>query len=479
MFKKDVEPLRLQIKVNDELNKLSDNVQEESKLTNEIITRYLSKMKAVVKIFQMTSLSKERTMSADTEANDKDKQVEDIISRCDISITNNRDNLLSLIEDCKLLYESRDSESFYLYLQGQVRDALFLFIIGSYKTGKSFLTKNLMNKNGLHPTTGPHEVANTTGELIYEFSSEKYIVDTEGLNQLVSNMRTEFIKLFLLEHACKLGRIVIYVIDKFTVSEFKEIVNLMNMIRRNIGIELIVVHNMRTIGDVRNLMLYKRQVKQAMSMFNPQDRDDNFQIIFHNYTIFNLFLGNESTLTTNNKKVFNFLHDKLRLLGGQDESFNKSVQWVADQIEQSQGLIPRARSETVEVVESKNIIKFESGRSSIIRIKREMFNPYLPRSDWFYVKDIKESINVIKISFNLPFYRRSTLRISLSEDMKFQITYTQIDPMNKSIERIVSEIIYIPERIIFTKNSEKWTNETTMESNENNVVLVYLQLQGI
>lgn len=467
MFRRETISYRLQIKTCDELSKLAEVIDEVDKtLTDQIIQKLISKVKAI-----LNTLPGE--LKSDATINRVNKILIELNKQSDVN------NILEIYELCDQLLSSRQYESFYLFMQGNVPNSLFIFLIGSYKTGKSFLTEKILNQFNKNSPGKVDEVINTTGELLYDVSKGKILVDTEGLNQIVSNMRTEFMKMFTLEHACKLGKIIVYVIDKFTVFESKEIVNLMNMIRRNRGIELIIVHNMRAICAYRNLLLYKRQVKNALRDFNPQDRGDNFQISFHQYIIFNLFLGNQNQLSENNKQVYDFLSKKIEMLGGVDENYNKSVQWVVDQIELSQGFENRQRTMTEEVTENKNTMKFESGRSSIIKIRKEMFNPYLPRSDWYTKVTKKGEDDVVQINFNLPFYKLHSLRIELTEDMKFQINYTQLDPVDTTTERNVSEVIYIAERVVTTPKSQKWTNENIVEREKNNIVTIYLLLQGM
>jgi len=185
------------------------------------------------------------------------------------------------------------------------RERFKLFIVGSYKVGKTTVTAELVG-----PTFAtPDEVKNTKGEIIYpvilyDKTSNNYkecaIFDTEGFHQPLQDYDVDVIKQIILEQIYQTGDLIVYVVDRLfrhDIDVLRQLFDVYSQSQNVLG--LIVIHNVRSIKKVDELKEYALQVQQTFRM-NPTANDLHKKQIFDpqkkDKVIEHLFMGDKTKL---------------------------------------------------------------------------------------------------------------------------------------------------------------------------------------
>jgi len=154
------------------------------------------------------------------------------------------------------------------------RERLKLFVVGSYKVGKTTVTSELVG-----PTFAtPDEVKNTKGEIIYpvvlyDKVSNNYkeccIFDTEGFHQPLQEYDVDVVKQIILEQIYQTGDLIVYVVDRLfrhDIDVLRQLFDVYSQSQNVLG--LIVIHNVRSIKKYDELKEYATQVQSTFKMIN-------------------------------------------------------------------------------------------------------------------------------------------------------------------------------------------------------------------
>ena len=212
------------------------------------------------------------------------------------------------------------------------------FVIGSFKVGKTTLCENIVKSFGYNSVLVKSDsVINTKGEIIMHLPKiNTLLIDTEGLNQILLNRHSFFIKQFILSHAIKFSKILIMVIDKFTKEEHDQLLQIIVSLKSNNDkVRFIVLHNLKYLHSEEKLNEYvKEYLALHKDLFNSDENEslvstgvDNMRISskIGDFTFEEIFCG-DAKLNSYNKMI-----EKIKNIINSEESsliinLNKTIE---------------------------------------------------------------------------------------------------------------------------------------------------------
>jgi signal recognition particle receptor subunit beta len=340
-------------------------------------------------------------------------------------------------------------------------DARYIFVVGTYKVGKTFIINQLANLYGLK-TQKSDEVDNTRGELLYELNKQTFMVDTEGIHQPLSTGSSKFIKSFILEHAAKAASLIIFVVDKFVESDwfcFEELVAVLRT--QESPSTVIFCHNCKHISTDVKLAAYINQVSKFLKQYMSGKTDKDDVISYHQkIEVRHIFLGNKDTMRDRNNLYINMIKKQIDVLTKKTSLYDQTVLETTSSMIKSfykvEGFTPKIVGDKIMLPEQKIV-----DDSPVVR--------YNPPTHFIQVKN-----DTVELHINIPFCSPSTVKIVLPEDNKVQVSCTQnMFEMDGVQKEEVEFFVYLNRRVLKRpKDVKKYNDEKVIDTDVSQITFV-------
>lgn len=354
---------------------------------------------------------------------------------------------------------------------GFTEDPNFVFFIGSFKVGKTKISRDVCKRldpslskieRELNQLNQPNPVVNTTGELLIELSQGKrkeVIIDTEGLNQVIKTKHSNFIKQFIIEHSVKFASMIFYVIEKFTPEELNSVFLLINQLKtHNSNCRFILIHNIRSIQLRKDLNTYiEMYFQNYKDLFAIEDGKTKANVIAELFS------------STNLGTRFRF--EEIFCCADSDSSYELMVNRVSDLIKnesrKEKGSVPESIKSTINKIlatqsQSKDLLK-EFTISHRIDVEKIQYNPASVSISERHRKAVtelnKNKILVFEFLISVPesIRDRNSVKITL-EEVTIQIEVGIYDHFKKTVR--MENFKLFEGLIISTSESTDFTNRS-------------------
>lgn len=395
----------------------------------------------------------------------------------------------------------------------------FIYIVGSYKSGKTHINQLILREFGFAPYIADDPVENTTGLMIHSFNIGNnwyHIVDTEGLNQPMDTRKSDVVKSLIMEQVSASASMIIYVVDKFFSNEwdlFNEVVDACQL--SDPTPQLYFIHNNLLFSEA-DLASYKQKICQ----FNKKIIKGGGYIQSHhsgNQTAFHLFIRRDDVTNTDRtsrqlpaKDQTQCQTEWLNLISQRHQQRQKQQQRRGQNDSGSNAVMPskvsllrqRVETEPIAFLYDK-IYELSPVEKTLVREVKKTLNLFKDKDDApaeydegsmmfsvpsklskdrslslrarpdFWVEDhvvVEEKAGrqfeakYMKLHLSLPFCNLSTLKLDFPTDAQMQAKYMEMRENGKGVE--VSSFINLPRRVAttgeyidFANASKKWDEE--------------------